>query len=133
MNSGFIALWESIAFRSLATYTFSSARVGARLAAGAAESERGSGTPDMRFRLTASMNGEKAPAEKTPYTIEIKRVLGSNATFTVPVDFHLESICVVNRRSSEILPYGVVRPNPRKFRQSGFQTSTVWCSPRLLI
>src|SRR5271165_5061996 len=28
---------------------------------------------------------------------------------------------------------GVVRPNPRKFRQSGFQTSTVWCSPRLLI
>src|SRR4029077_8706287 len=28
---------------------------------------------------------------------------------------------------------GVVRPNPRKFRQTGFQTSTVWCSPRLLI
>jgi len=55
MNSGFIALWESIAFRSLATYTFSSARVGARLAAGAAESERGSGAPDMRFRLTASV------------------------------------------------------------------------------
>jgi hypothetical protein len=48
---------------------------------------------------------KRAPAEKTPYTIEIKRVLGSNATFTVPVDCHLESICVVNRRSSEILPY----------------------------
>ena len=25
-----------------------------------------------------------------------------------------------------------LRPNPRKFRQSGFQTSTVWCSPRLV-
>jgi len=24
----------------------------------------------------------------------------------------------------------VVRPNPRKFRQTRFQTSTVWCSPR---
>jgi hypothetical protein len=28
---------------------------------------------------------------------------------------------------------GVVRPNPRKFRQTGFQASTVWCSPHLLI
>jgi len=33
----------------------------------------------------------------------------------------------------EVEHLGVVRPTPRKFRQSGFQTSTVWCSPRLLI
>ena len=52
-------------------------------------------------------------------------MLGSNATFTVPVDCHLESICVVNRRTDELLQANLIMPEPCPFLDRNFPICSI--------